>query len=26
VKTESGNFWKPADLVADLEKTPAPTH
>ena len=24
VKTESGNFWKPADLVADLEKTPAP--
>lgn len=26
VKTESGNFWKPADLVADLEKTPAPAH
>jgi protein SCO1/2 len=24
VKIESGNFWKPADLVADLEKTPAP--
>ena len=24
VKTESGNFWKPADLVADLAKTPAP--
>jgi protein SCO1/2 len=26
VKTESGNFWKPADLVADLEKTPPPAH
>jgi protein SCO1 len=26
VKIESGNFWKPADLVADLEKTPAPAH
>jgi len=26
VKTESGNFWKPADLVADLAKTPAPTN
>jgi protein SCO1/2 len=26
VKIESGNFWKPADLVADLEKTPAPRH
>jgi protein SCO1 len=26
VKTESGNFWKPAELVADLEKTPAPAH
>ena len=26
VKTESGNFWMPADLVADLEKTPAPAH
>jgi protein SCO1 len=26
VKIESGNFWKPADLVADLEKTPPPTH
>ena len=25
VKVESGNFWKPADLVADIEKTPAPT-
>ena len=24
VKTESGNFWTPAELVADLEKTPAP--
>jgi protein SCO1 len=24
VKIESGNFWKPADLVADLAKTPAP--
>ena len=26
VKIESGNFWKPAELVADLEKTPAPAH
>jgi protein SCO1/2 len=26
VKTESGNFWKPAELVADLEKTPPPAH
>ena len=26
VKTESGNFWTPAELVADLEKTPAPAH
>jgi protein SCO1 len=26
VKIESGNFWKPADLVADLAKTPAPRH
>jgi protein SCO1/2 len=26
VKTESGNFWTPAELVADLEKTPAPRH
>lgn len=26
VKIESGNFWKPADLVADLEKTAAPRH
>jgi protein SCO1/2 len=26
VKTESGNFWTPAELVADLAKTPAPTH
>ncbi|HTM05301.1 MAG TPA: SCO family protein [Vicinamibacterales bacterium] len=24
VKTESGNFWTPPELVADLEKTPAP--
>ena len=24
VKIESGNFWKPADLVADLDKTAAP--
>jgi protein SCO1 len=26
VKIESGNFWKPADLVADLEKIPPPRH
>ena len=26
VKTESGNFWKPDDLVADLAKTPAPAN
>ena len=26
VKTHSGNDWTPADLVADLEATPAPAH
>ena len=26
VKIESGNFWTPAELVADLNKTPPPAH
>ena len=26
VKVESGNFWTPAELVADLEKTAPPAH
>jgi protein SCO1/2 len=26
VQMESGNFWTPAELVAALEKTPAPRH
>jgi protein SCO1 len=26
VSIQSGNYWKPAELVADLEKTPAPRH
>ena len=25
-KIESGNVWKPADLGADLKKTPTPVH